>query len=43
MFNMVQGHNVSDEEGRVLQLDFNDLRLINAIFRRAQPAKSGKQ
>src|SRR6476661_4237924 len=26
------GHNVSDKEGRVLQLDFNDLRLINAYF-----------
>src|SRR5277367_6020994 len=26
------GHQVSDEEGRVLQLDFGDLRLINAYF-----------
>ncbi|WP_018630696.1 exodeoxyribonuclease III [Niabella aurantiaca] len=26
------GHQTSDEEGRVLQLDFGDLRLINAYF-----------
>jgi exodeoxyribonuclease-3 len=26
------GHAVSDEEGRVIQLDFGDLRLINAYF-----------
>jgi exodeoxyribonuclease III len=26
------GHAVSDEEGRVLQLDFGDIRLINAYF-----------
>jgi exodeoxyribonuclease-3 len=26
------GHKVSDDEGRVLQLDFGDLRLINAYF-----------
>lgn len=26
------GHKVSDEEGRVLQLDFGDIRLINAYF-----------
>src|SRR5688572_12685027 len=26
------GHQVSDDEGRVLQLDFGDLRLINAYF-----------
>lgn len=26
------GHHVSDEEGRVLQLDFGDTRLINAYF-----------
>lgn len=26
------GHKVSDSEGRVLQLDFNDIRLINAYF-----------
>lgn len=26
------GHKVSDEEGRVLQLDFSDVRLINAYF-----------
>jgi exodeoxyribonuclease-3 len=26
------GHAVSDEEGRVLQLDFGDLRIINAYF-----------
>ena len=26
------GHQVSDEEGRVLQLDFGDTRLINAYF-----------
>ncbi len=26
------GHKVSDDEGRVLQLDFGDIRLINAYF-----------
>ena len=26
------GHAISDEEGRVIQLDFGDLRLINAYF-----------
>lgn len=26
------GHQVSDEEGRVIQLDFGDIRLINAYF-----------
>ena len=26
------GHEVSDDEGRVIQLDFGDLRLINAYF-----------
>lgn len=26
------GHQVSDEEGRVIQMDFGDLRLINAYF-----------
>jgi len=26
------GHKVSDDEGRVIQLDFGDLRLINAYF-----------
>jgi exodeoxyribonuclease-3 len=26
------GHGLSDDEGRVLQLDFNDIRLINAYF-----------
>src|SRR6185369_2508965 len=26
------GHKVSDDEGRVLQLDFGDTRLINAYF-----------
>jgi exodeoxyribonuclease-3 len=26
------GHQLSDEEGRVLQLDFGDIRLINAYF-----------
>lgn len=26
------GHKVSDDEGRVLQLDFGDMRLINAYF-----------
>ncbi len=26
------GHKVSDDEGRVIQLDFKDLRLINAYF-----------
>lgn len=26
------GHQVSDDEGRVIQLDFGDLRLINAYF-----------
>lgn len=26
------GHQVSDEEGRVIQLDFGDVRLINAYF-----------
>src|SRR5882672_2600937 len=26
------GHKVSDDEGRVLQLDFGDVRLINAYF-----------
>src|SRR3954470_16081945 len=26
------GHSVSDDEGRVLQLDFGDTRLINAYF-----------
>jgi exodeoxyribonuclease-3 len=26
------GHNVSDDEGRVIQLDFGDIRLINAYF-----------
>ena len=26
------GHKVSDDEGRVVQLDFGDLRLINAYF-----------
>ena len=26
------GHRVSDDEGRVIQLDFGDLRLINAYF-----------
>lgn len=26
------GHSISDEEGRVLQLDFGDTRLINAYF-----------
>src|SRR6185436_10752976 len=26
------GHTVSDDEGRVLQLDFGDIRLINAYF-----------
>jgi exodeoxyribonuclease III len=26
------GHKVSDDEGRVLQMDFGDLRLINAYF-----------
>lgn len=26
------GHKVSDDEGRVLQLDFNDVHLINAYF-----------
>ncbi len=26
------GHQVSDDEGRVLQLDFSDVRLINAYF-----------
>ncbi|NII24827.1 exodeoxyribonuclease III [Pseudoflavitalea sp. X16] len=26
------GHQVSDEEGRVMQLDFGDVRLINAYF-----------
>jgi exodeoxyribonuclease-3 len=26
------GHTVSDDEGRVIQLDFGDLRLINAYF-----------
>ena len=26
------GHQVSDDEGRVLQLDFGDIRLINAYF-----------
>ena len=26
------GHKVSDDEGRILQLDFGDLRLINAYF-----------
>jgi len=26
------GHKISDEEGRVIQLDFGDLRLINAYF-----------
>jgi exodeoxyribonuclease-3 len=26
------GHKLSDEEGRVLQLDFGDIRLINAYF-----------
>jgi exodeoxyribonuclease III len=26
------GHNISDDEGRVLQLDFGKLRLINAYF-----------
>ncbi len=26
------GHTVSDEEGRVIQMDFGDLRLINAYF-----------
>ena len=26
------GHKVSDDEGRVLQLDFHDVRLINAYF-----------
>ncbi|MFT3826529.1 MAG: exodeoxyribonuclease III [Chitinophagaceae bacterium] len=26
------GHNTSDEEGRVIQLDFGDVRLINAYF-----------
>ena len=26
------GHRVSDDEGRVLQLDFGDVRLINAYF-----------
>src|SRR5690606_4452907 len=26
------GHTVSDEEGRILQLDFGNIRLINAYF-----------
>ena len=26
------GHKVSDDEGRVIQLDFRDMRLINAYF-----------
>ena len=26
------GHKVSDDEGRVIQLDFKELRLINAYF-----------
>ncbi len=26
------GHQVSDDEGRVIQLDFGDIRLINAYF-----------
>src|SRR6187549_1513556 len=26
------GHKVSDDEGRVIQLDFGDIRLINAYF-----------
>jgi len=26
------GHNLSDDEGRVIQLDFGDIRLINAYF-----------
>ena len=26
------GHKVSDDEGRVIQLDFKDMRLINAYF-----------
>ena len=32
MFNMEPGIAVSDEEGRVIQLDFGDIRLINAYF-----------
>ncbi len=26
------GHKVSDDEGRILQLDFGDIRLVNAYF-----------
>src|SRR6186997_518763 len=26
------GHKVSDDEGRVIQLDFKDIRLVNAYF-----------
>ena len=26
------GHSVSDDEGRVIQLDFGDIHLINAYF-----------
>ena len=29
---MAHGHKVSDDEGRIMQLDFGDIRLINAYF-----------
>ncbi len=29
---MGNGHKVSDDEGRIIQLDFNDVKLINAYF-----------